>query len=115
MRASELERGGNFFCNFKIKARNLSVFEKIVLVSGRTQQNARENSPRESANLARMLERRDVCRVVAPAAECDAAVALLERRGRRCDDHIKMRLKEVQWGAAHWIYLVEEGDRYWLL
>ena len=94
---SELERGGNLFRDFKNKAHNLSAFEKRVVVSGRRKQ---QNSPRKSAHLACMLERRYVYRFL--AGKCEAG-QLLESRWRRCDGHIKLRLKEVQLDVAHWI------------
>ena len=54
-----------------------------------------------------MLERRNVSRVL--AGKCKAG-ELLGRRGRRCEDHMKMRLKEVQLDVVHWIYLAAERE-----
>jgi hypothetical protein len=37
------------------------------------------------------------------------------RPRRRCEDNIKMNLKEVGCGDMEWIYLAQDRDRYWAL
>jgi hypothetical protein len=36
-----------------------------------------------------------------------------ERPRRRCEDGIKVDLREIGWGGVEWIHLVQDRDRWW--
>jgi hypothetical protein len=64
---------------------------------------------RWAGHVARMVEGRNVCRVLMGNHE---GKRLLERPRRRREDGIKMDLREIGWGVVEWIHLAQDGDRW---
>ena len=60
-------------------------------------------------HVARVGERRGVCRVVGGKPE---GKSLLGRPRRRWEDNIKMDLKEIVFGGMDWIQLAQDRDRW---
>jgi hypothetical protein len=63
---------------------------------------------RWAGHVTRMGEKRDVYRVLMGKPEGKRP---LERPRRRCEDGIRMVLREIGWGSVDWIQLVQ--DRGW--
>ena len=63
---------------------------------------------RWAGHVARMGERRDVCRVLVGKPE---GKRQLGRPRRRWEDNIKMNVQEVVWGGMDWIELAQDRNR----
>ena len=64
---------------------------------------------RWAGHVARMGERRGVCRVLVGKPEGKRP---LGRPGRRWEDNIKMDLQEVECGGMDWIELAQDTDSW---
>jgi hypothetical protein len=64
---------------------------------------------RWAGHVARMGEGRNVCRVLVGKPEGKRP---LGRPMRRCEDGIKMDLREIGWGSVEWIQLAQDRDRW---
>ena len=67
---------------------------------------------RWAGHVARMKERRDLCRVLVAKPEGKRP---LGRPRRRWDDNNKMDLQEVGCGCMEWMNLAQDKDRWWIL
>jgi len=67
---------------------------------------------RLAGHVARMGERRGLCRVLVGKREGKRP---LGRPRRRWEDNTKMDLQEVGCGGVDWIYLALDRDRWWAL
>jgi hypothetical protein len=64
---------------------------------------------RWAGHVARMGESRDAYRALVGKPEGRRP---LERPRRRCEDNIKMDLRDVGWGCVDWINLAQDRDRW---
>ena len=62
-----------------------------------------------AGHVARMSERRSVCRVLVGKPEGKRP---LRRSGCRWEDNIKMDKQEVGWGEVDWLELAQDRDRW---
>ena len=67
---------------------------------------------RWAGHVARMKERRDLCRVLVGKPEGKRP---LGRPRCRWDDNNKMDLQEVGCGCMEWMNLAQDKDRWWIL
>ena len=67
---------------------------------------------RWAGHVARMGEKRGVCRVLVRKPEGKRPLGRLRRRW---EDNIKMDLQEVGCGGLDWIELAQDRDRWWAL
>jgi hypothetical protein len=64
---------------------------------------------RWAGHVARMGEGRNVYRVLVGKPEGKRP---LGRQRRRCEDGIKMDIREMGWGGVEWIHLAQDRDRW---